>query len=322
MINLEDTESAFEYKSKWELKKAHQLFTLLKNPSLVKIGSMSTKLAMFLKLPIKSLVRNTIFQQFCGGENVVDCRPRIKQLAEYGIGTILDYSVEGQEFIDDFEKNKNEIIQTVYEAANNDNIPFAVFKLTGLGRADLIKKASVSQDSLEGNDKLEFDQLINRVDDICRSAYENNVPIFVDAEHSWFQNLIDDVVELMISRYNKKTAIVYNTIQLYRHDALDYMKKLIKKCEDNQIFLGLKLVRGAYMEKERDMAAIQGLKDPIHVTKASTDRDYDLALEYCINKIDFLSICAGTHNENSSLLLTDLMKKYNLINNDPRIHFA
>tara|TARA_B100001287_G_scaffold275587_1_gene283640 strand:+ start:8902 stop:10068 length:1167 start_codon:yes stop_codon:yes gene_type:complete len=322
MINLDDTESAFAYKSKWELKKAYYLFSVLKYPVIVKIASAITKFILAIKLPIKLIIKKTIFQQFCGGENIQECEFRISMLANYGVGTILDYSVEGQDSIDDFEKNKNEIIQTVIKASSFENIPFAVFKVTGLGRTSLIKKLNQNEIELSQNELIEKKQLINRVDEICKVAYENSISIFIDAEDSWFQNFIDEIAEIMIQRYNQRMPIIYNTIQLYRHDRIEYMKKLIDRCKRKNIFLGLKLVRGAYMEKEREVAKLLNYPDPIHKTKKDTDNSYNSALKYCLQHLSFLSICAGSHNELSSILLCDLMKEHNISNNDKRIYFA
>ena len=322
MINLDDTASAFAYKSKWELKKAYYLFSFLKYPIIVKIGSSFTRFILAIKIPINGIIRKTIFQQFCGGENIKDCENRIAQLANYGVGTILDYSVEGQESIDDFEKNKNEIIQTVIKASSFDNIPFSVFKVTGLGKTSLIRKLNIKDPVLSESEKIEKKQLINRIDQICKVAHTNSVSIFIDAEDSWFQNFIDNVAETMIEKYNLKMPIVYNTIQLYRHDRMEYMKGLIDRCKTKNLFLGLKLVRGAYMEKEREVASQSNYLDPIHKTKKDTDNDYNNALKYCIQHLSFLSICAGSHNEMSSILLCDLMKEKNLDNNDKRIYFA
>jgi len=322
MIDLEDTSSAFAYKNNWELRKALYLFSFLKYPSIVKLGSKLLRLSLSLKIPIKPIIRKTIFNQFCGGENIYDCNKRITQLAKYNVGTILDYSVEGQENIDDFEHNKKEIINTILMAKNNDNIPFSVFKVTGLGRCSLIEKASKKKKELNEKEKKEIDELILRIDQICKIAFENYVSVFIDAEDSFYQDFIDYVAELMIKRYNKKSAIVYNTIQLYRHDKIDYLKRLINYCKQENLYLGVKLVRGAYMEKERELAYQKGYKDPIHATKKDTDFDYNQALKFCIDNIDHVSICAGSHNENSTKTLIKLMSEKNLLNNDNRVYFA
>ena len=322
MINFEDTKPVFAHKSNWELKKSYYLFSILQHSFFVKIGSLLLKISFFLRIPIKKIIKMTIFNQFCGGENIQDCSKKINELYEFGIGTILDYSVEGKENESDFEKTKEEIIQTILFSSKNSKIPFTVFKITGLGKSSLIEKASLDFQSLEDNELVELNLVAMRVDEICKVANENRVPVFVDAEDSWYQDYIDKVVESMIFKYNNEFSIVYNTIQLYRHDRLHYMKDLISRCNSNGKNLGLKLVRGAYMEKEREQATKKNYTDPIQKDKQSTDNDFTKAIEYCIENIKTVSLCAGTHNEKSILHLIDLMKKSSLKNNDSRICFA
>ena len=322
MINFENTKSAFAHQSDWDLKKAYFLFSVIKSAYLVKIGSVLLKFSFFLKLPIKRMVKRTIFRQFCGGENIKDCKDKINHLSQFGIGTILDYSVEGKENDRDFERTKKEIIQTILFSANNSKCPFSVFKVTGLGRSSLIQKASQGVVKLNKSESEELKNITVRIDEICKKAFENKVSLFIDAEDSWFQDFIDTQAELMILKYNKDQTIIYSTIQLYRHDRFNYMKKLIDKCENNNCYLGLKLVRGAYMEKEREVAFKNGYPDPIHATKKATDSDFTKAVEYCVSKINFVSICSGTHNELSVQHLVKLMLKKKLSNNDNRIYFA
>ncbi len=322
MINFDDTKAVFAHKSKRELRKSYYLFSILQHSLLVKIGSLLLKISFFLRLPIKKLIKMTIFNQFCGGENIKDCTKKINKLSEFRIGTILDYSVEGKEEKSDFEKTKEEIIQTILYSANNKNIPFTVFKITGLGKSSLIKKANSNLADLSKNENLELNLVFKRVDQICKTAFMNKVSVFIDAEDSWYQDYIDSLAELMIFKYNNESTIVYNTIQLYRHDRFHYMKGLISRCSTNNKFLGLKLVRGAYMEKERERAAKKNYKDPIQKDKESTDYDFSLAVEYCLKKIDFVSLCIGTHNEKSVLHLINLMTDYSLRKNDSRIYFA
>ena len=322
MINFEDTKPVFAHKSNWELKKSYYLFSILQHSFFVKIGSLLLKISFFLRIPIKKIIKMTIFNQFCGGENIQDCSKKINELYEFGIGTILDYSVEGKENESDFEKTKEEIIQTIIFSSKNSKIPFTVFKITGLGKSSLIEKASLDFQSLEDNELVELNLVAIRVDEICKVANENRVPVFVDAEDSWYQDYIDKVVESMIFKYNNEFSIVYNTIQLYRHDRLNYMKDLISRCNSDGKNLGLKLVRGAYMEKEREQATKKNYPDPIQIDKQATDNDFTKAIEYCIENIKTVSLCAGTHNEKSILHLIDLMKKSSLKNNDSRICFA
>jgi len=321
MLNFENTESAFEYQSKKELKKAYFLFSLLKYPFLVKLGSISAVIAFKMGLPIKSFVKATIFRQFCGGETIDESEDRIIQLARYNVGTILDYCVEGKENDNDFEITKDEIIQSIIKAKENQHIPFSVFKITGLGPSSVIRKANYHEE-LDDKEKLALKSIKKRVNEICEKAHDNQVSIFIDAEDSWFQDFIDELALDMMLTYNKKSAIIFNTIQLYRHDRLHYMKNLIIKCKDSRVKCGLKLVRGAYMEKEREEAKINGYEDPIHTTRKDTDKDYNKAIDHCLNHIDILSICAGTHNEFSTKYLTEKMSKLNLKNNDNRVWFA
>ena len=322
MINFDETKAVFAHKSNLELRKSYYLFSILQHSLLVKIGSLLLKISFFLRLPIKKLIKMTIFNQFCGGENIQDCSDRINELYEFGIGTILDYSVEGKENESDFEKTKEEIIQTILFSSKNSKIPFTVFKITGLGKSSLIKKASLDFQSLEDNELVELNLVTNRVDEICRVASENRVSVFVDAEDSWYQDYIDEVVESMIFKYNNEFSIVYNTIQLYRHDRLQYMKDLISRCNSDGKKIGLKLVRGAYMEKERERAFKKNYPDPIQKDKLATDNDFTKAVEFCVENIETVSLCAGTHNEKSVLHLTNLMQKKALKNNDSRIWFA
>ena len=322
MINFKETNSVFAQKSNWELNKSYYLFSILKYSLLVKIGSFLLKISFFFRLPIKRLVKTTIFNQFCGGENIQDCNKKINELSEFRIGTILDYSVEGRENVLDFEKTKEEIIQTILYAAENKKIPFTVFKITGLGKSSLIKKANSNLDDLSKNEYSELNLVFKRVDQICKTAFDNKVSVFIDAEDSWYQDYIDSIAELMIFKYNIESAIVYNTIQLYRHDRFHYMKGLILRCSSNNKFLGLKLVRGAYMEKERERATKLNYNDPIQNDKKSTDHDFSMAVEYCLKNIAFVSLCLGTHNEKSVLHLINLMIDYSLRKNDSRIYFA
>ena len=321
MLHFDDTEAAFEYQSKKDLRKAYLLFSLLKYPILVQLGSFITIAAFKLGLPVKGLVKSTIFQQFCGGESIQESESRINQLAKYRVGTILDYSVEGKENEGDFENTKEEIVKTIIKAAENNHIPFSVFKVTGLGPSSIIKKVN-NKDALSEEEKEVVSKIRHRVNHICNMAYQNNVSVFIDAEDSWFQHFIDELALDMIMKYNKKAPIVYNTIQLYRHDRLNYMIDLIDTCRKSDVYLGLKLVRGAYMEKEREQAEIQGYRDPIHATKEDTDKDYNLAIDHCLSNLDKLYLCAGTHNEFSSSYLAQKMSENGIENSDPRICFA
>ncbi len=321
MISFDNTEIAFKSKSNRDLNKSYFLFNVIKRPSIVKIGSILTEFAFNFRLPINGIVKATIFKQFCGGENIEECTETINKLSDFGIGAILDYSVEGKENESEFEKTKNETLNTLKKATQSANIPFCVFKVTGLSRFALLEQISANKE-LSETEKIEKNKIWERVDSICKSAFENSVPIFIDAEESWIQPAIDELAETMMAKYNLKSAIVYNTFQLYRKDRLDYLISSIEEANRKKYFLGAKLVRGAYMEKERDRAQKLNYTSPINPSKEATDAMYDNALNHCLENISTVSICAGTHNEKSSLALVELMEKKSISKNDKRIYFS
>jgi len=321
-LSFENTEVAFQSKTTNQLNKSYWLFKLVSNNTLVKISPILLKIAFFLRLPIKGLIKRTIFEQFCGGESIETCDQRIKDLAKYQIGTILDYSVEGKSNEDDFNRVTQETIRTILKAKDENNIPFAVFKTSGLARIELLEKVSSSKEELSKEEKAEYERVKNRIKTICSTAYENNVRIFIDAEESWIQDAIDDLATSMMRKFNKEKAIVFNTLQMYRWDRFAYLKQSYADAENGNYFLGLKIVRGAYMEKERERAKEMGYPSPIQKDKKSCDNDYNLALTFCINHIDKIALCAGTHNEESSILLTKLMAENNLLKDDKRVYFS
>ena len=300
---FENTEIGFKSKSNKKLKKSKNLFKLLSKPILVKTGKILLKISNTLRIPTNSIIKNLFFDQFCGGETIEECETCIKELEKYNIGSILDYSVEGN--INNAHITKSEIIKTIKEAKKNKNITFCVFKMSAL----------IS--FYETKNNLE---LINQ---ICEEAKNNNIKILIDAEESWIQDKIDRITESLMSKYNThNSTIIFHTIQLYRVDKLSYLKKIHKQAKEKKYKIGLKLVRGAYMEKERLMAKKKGYISPIHNTKKECDNDFNKGLEYCINHINEIDIFAGTHNENSCIQLTQLMEKYKIPKKDTRIHFS
>lgn len=320
-LSFDNTEIAFKLKSNNELKQSYLLFKAIGYNWLVKLGPPMVNGAFNVGLPIKGLIKNTVFKQFCGGESMDDCNKTIDQLHSYGVGTILDYSVEGEEKEESFNATATETLETISKAKNNPKIPFCVFKVTGLGRFDLLAKVS-AKETLTSTEESEWGRVKNRIHNICKTAHDNNVRIFIDAEESWIQPAIDDLAHDMMREFNTQKCIVYNTIQLYRHDRLAFLKASFEDAVKNNYYLGLKLVRGAYMEKERERAVKLGYPSPIQPDKASSDKDYNEALRFCINHIDKISVCAGSHNEQSSMLLTQLMAEKGLSNNDQRVYFS
>jgi proline dehydrogenase len=320
-FSFDNTEIAFASKSNADLNRSYMLFTLVSRTSWVKFGRKITNAALGLHLPISGLIKATIFKQFCGGENISDCAKTITALGEYNIGTILDYSVEGKEAEQEFDKTAKETIDTVKRAANDKNIPFCVFKVTGMARFSLLEKVTAAT-PLSPAEESEWDKVKTRVHTICKHAAEAGVPIFIDAEESWIQGAIDNLANEMMLQFNAKKAIVYNTVQLYRKDRLNFLKISHGLAQQHQYHLGLKLVRGAYMEKERERAALMSYPDPIQNSKEDSDADYNAALDYCVENIKTIAICAGTHNEKSSLHLLQLIEKNNIPANDKRIFFS
>jgi proline dehydrogenase len=321
MISFDNTEKAFISKNDADLVRSYRLFKIIGNPTFVKLGAIFTPLALNLHLPIRGIIKKTIYKQFVGGENIEDCTKTIEELGKFDIGTILDYSVEGKEAESDFDACCKETIETIHRAKNDKHIPFCVFKVTGLARYGLLEKVSAKKE-LSSEEKQEWERVRQRVHNICEEGFKNSKPIFVDAEESWIQQAIDDLVNENKEKFNKETAIVYNTYQLYRHDRFIYLEQCIKHAKENNYHIGAKLVRGAYMEKERKRAMEMGYTSPIQPNKEGSDKDYNLALELCVKNIDHVNLCAGTHNEQSSLLLVDLMAKNNIQPSDKRIYFS
>jgi proline dehydrogenase len=322
MISFDNTEIAFKSKSNAELNKAYWLFKIIGNPSMVKFGKWSTNTALNIGLPIKGIIRKTIFCQFCGGETIQECKDTIKLLGSLGVGTILDYSVEGKTSEEDFDATVEEIIATIIAGKNDKNVPFAVFKITGISRFGILEKANDGTSKLTDLEKLELGLAISRIDKICSAAHYNNVPVFIDAEETWIQDTIDRISIEMMRKYNKDRAIVYNTLQMYRHDRLAYLEKEIEFAREHNFHYGVKLVRGAYMEKERDRASKKGYSSPIQPNKELCDGDFNKALELIVMNIDKMALCSGSHNEGSALVLIELMEKYGISKSDDRIYFA
>lgn len=322
MINFNNTEIAFKYKTDKSLRRAYRLFKIVRYPWLVSLGKKVVPIAFKFHLPIIGLIKATIFKQFCGGETIDDCDETIAILHKHNVGTILDYSVEGKIEEDDFDATCDEIVATIKKSKNNPGIPFAVFKVTGISRHGLLEKLNDVENELTNKERQEFADVFKRVDKICSTAHELGTPVFIDAEESWIQNTIDRLAESMITKYNKENTIVYNTIQLYRHDRLAYFKDQIEKGKREGYKFAGKLVRGAYMEKERDRAAEKGYQSPIQPDKISCDNDYNAALMFALDHIDNCAICCGTHNEESNMLLTELMKEKGIEKSDRRVNFA
>lgn len=321
MINLDNTEIGFHHKSNKDLRRAYYLFKVISSSTIVKVSAFLTKLALFLRLPIKGIIKATIFKQFCGGETINECDKTIQNLGTHGVGTILDYSVEGKESEDDFDQTTDIIIETILKSKNTPSIPFAVFKVSGICRFHLLEKFSKGL-ALSSKEEEEVQLVKKRIDRICNAAYDCDTSVFIDAEESWIQPAIDVWTNEMIQKYNKKKPVVYNTLQMYRHDRYDYLKQMFAFAKEHSVIYGVKLVRGAYMEKERNRALKNAYPSPIQKDKAATDSDYNKAIDFIVENHEFFALCAGTHNEHSSLYLADLIQKNNLDPQNKKFYFS
>ena len=320
-ISFEDTSVAFSYKSDAELKKAHFIFSLVNHPSISGLATGSVKWALKIGLPIEGIIKKTAFSHFCGGESIEETQPALDRLARYGVGTILDYSVEGEKTEAGFEKTTEETILTIEKAHQSNKIPFCVFKVTGIASTDLLEKVQAKA-QLTSEEQAAFQKVRERVNRICAKAFEYQVPILVDAEETWIQEPIDTLAYDMMKKYNAEKAIVFNTYQLYRTASLQNLKNSFQEAENGNYHVGAKLVRGAYMEKERARAERLGYPSPIQPDKEASDKAFNEALEFCVANKHRMAIMCGSHNEYSNKYLTELMAKNGIANHDEKFWFA
>ena len=320
-LSLEDTEIAFAARSNSELLKMDWMFSLMNKPTLNKMAVNSLLTSISLRLPIKSIVKSTIFNHFCGGETLEDCTKTMNALSGFGIGTILDFSVEGEKTETAFDHVVEETIGTIRIAAKRKDVPFAVFKTSGIASVELLEKVQAGK-TLEPAEQEALERARKRFATICGEAGKNGVKIFVDGEESWIQDIIDQWTYEEMGLYNQSKALIYNTFQLYRADMLGNLKNATEDARSANFILGAKLVRGAYMEKEAAYAARNGLKNPIQPSKDATDKDFDLGCEHCLGNLDRIHFCAGSHNEKSNLRLANALDNKGLVRNDHRIWFA
>lgn len=326
-ISFENTENAFEYKSDRELKQSRFLFNTMNYPLFVPLGTRITPFLMKTGLPIHGIIRSTIFKQFVGGETLEETAKVGATLDKYGVEVILDYGVEGKEGEENFEHATQEFIKVIKYAGTQAHIPFISVKITGIARFDLLQKLNEAPRLRSGihdyeEQMDEWDKVCDRMYRICEAASAANVGVLIDAEESWIQDPVDRLTMEMMEEFNTEKAVVYNTIQLYRHDRLDFLKLSHKIAQERGFILGVKLVRGAYMEKERARALQRGYASPIQPSKEQTDRDYNLAVTYCIDHSDKIALIVASHNEASNLLAVELTNKKGLPVNNPHLHFS
>ena len=334
-ISFDNTEFAFAYKSDKQLKKASFLFSLMGKPSLVKIGTRLAPWSVNAGLPVKGIIRNTIFSQFVGGETLEETAIVAKKLGEFNVQVILDYGVEGKEGEENFDHACEEFIRVIDYASTQPNIPFMSVKVTGFARFTLLEKLDSAMhrgqgslmkrylkavEELSPEEKEEWHRVRHRVMRVCETGAEKKVGVLIDAEETWIQDPVDALTILMMDTFNKERAVVYNTLQHYRHDRLQFLKDSYEAAVERKFILGAKLVRGAYMEKERKRAAEMGYPSPIQGNKQSTDNDYNAAVKFCIDHIEKVALMVASHNEYSNLLATQLLQQKGLPLNHPHVH--
>lgn len=320
-VSFEDTSVAFSYKPDAALRKANFIFSLVNHPWISALATGSVKLGLKLRLPIEGLIRSTAFEHFCGGESIEKSEEAVQQLARYGVGTILDYSVEGEKSEHGFDLTMEETLRTIEKAKQSKAIPFSVFKMTGVASFDLLEKVQRG-DALTPAEQQAYTRVKERVDAICKRAYDLQVPVLIDAEETWIQEPIDAMAYAMMAKYNKEKAIVFNTYQLYRTASLKNLRDSFHVAAMHQYYLGAKLVRGAYMEKERARASAMGYESPIQPTKEATDEAFNQALAFCMDNKQRITVMCGSHNEYSNHYLTVLMEKHGVAPTDGRVWFA
>ncbi|MDK7375607.1 MULTISPECIES: proline dehydrogenase family protein [Weeksella] len=323
MSLFDNTEYAFQVKSDQELKKAHLLFKLIGNEGLTKLGGKIFNIAPFLvSFPmVKPLIRKTIYSQFVGGETPQEAIKVANELYRYHVSSILDYSVEGQTEESDFDHVRDVMLELIDISKNNPSIPFVVFKPTAFGRIELWEKVG-KKTQLNPEETKAWENTRKRFEDVCEKGYQLDVNIMIDAEETWMQDAADDLCDEMMMKYNQKRPVIWNTLQMYRHDRLAYLKTMYEKAQKDNYFLGYKIVRGAYMEKERERAQAEAYPSPIQPNKEASDRDYDLALEFIASHHERFGLFAGTHNEGSCELLAKLMNENGIEKNNPNFWFG
>ena len=318
---LDNTKNGFSLKSNFELKKAYFLFKIISNKSLTNIGKKALELSLKLRLPILFLVKGTVFEQFCSGESLDESFKTVERLYDKNVKSYLHYSVEGLENEESYDTSLNEVIDSIEFVAKKNILDFTVFKPTAIASSKILQKVSENK-SLDNNEQGLYDKILSRFDAICNFAYKKGVKILVDAEESWIQDSIDEIVLRMMIKYNKQESIVFNTSQMYRHDRLDYLKRLKDIAEKERFFIGIKLVRGAYIEKENKRAIKNNYRSPICDSKKLTDLNFNEGASFILSNLNIFSLFSGTHNEESIYNIIDLMKSNKVNNSNQKVWFG
>ena len=318
---LDNTKNGFILKSNFELKKAYILFKVISSRTLTNLGKNLLELSLKLKLPVLFIVRATVFRQFCSGENLQESYETVKKLNKKNVKSYLHYSVEGLENEKTYDNSLNEVVKSIEFAASKDILDYTVFKPTAVASSVILNKVTEEKE-LSSFEKGLYIRIVDRFDIICKTAFENQIKILVDAEESWLQDAIDDIVLMMMIKYNTDNTIVYNTSQMYRHDRLKYLKELKKKSIENKFQIGIKLVRGAYIEKENRRAKKYSYKSPICESKHATDKNFNEGANFILSNLENFSLFCGSHNEKSIYNILDIMRESKMENNNPKIWFG
>lgn len=316
------SDSAFSHYSISQLRRTKVLFKILQNPLVSWFSGFVPHIPILLRLPfVKSLIKHYIFSHFCGGEDWKEVHQSALKLQKQNILSSLDYSVECKQTEQDYETTKKVLLNVLEEAKNLSHIPFCVLKITGLGRFALLEKIHNGQ-TLSDNEKAEWQRVQSRFDSICEKAVDCNTKLLVDAEESWIQKPIDNIVKRAMKRHNQNEPMIYNTYQLYLKAKYEQLKTDWEKAKEKGYILGSKLVRGAYMEKETKRAVKMHLPNPIQPSKAKCDQDFNDSLKFCLKHIDDFGIYIGTHNIESTQKARQLMQEYGIAKSDERVFFS
>lgn len=322
IVDFSNTEVAFAGKSNEELRRSAWIFGLMNRHWLVGIGSKLGLAAIRMHLPfVEGIVKSTIYEQFCGGTTLLNSQPTIDKLAEQGCLTILDYGAEVKNTEEEYNQTMNETIRAIDFAERTSHVPIVSTKVTGMARFDLLKQIQEGE-AFTPETRQEYKNILKRIDAICHVAAQKGVGVFFDAEESWIQDPIDHFVNMMMRRYNKERAVVYNTFQMYRKERLRVLISAFNQAERNGYILGAKLVRGAYMDKERERAQEMGYPSPIHPNKAATDDAYNTAVKFCTDNYERIAFCNASHNDESNLLLAELCHRKGIARNHPHFLFC
>ncbi len=317
-VDLHDTRIAFERKSDRQLARAAWLFAMMNSPFIVRVGTGLALLGLRMRLPIQGIIRKTLLQQFCGGTSLEDSLGAVRELEAHGVETVLDYGAETRETEGEFDNTLEELLKAVGFAGANRSVTIVSTKITGLARFEVLEKISAGQ-ALTSDEQGSWERTLARLDRLCSAAGEQGVALFIDGEESWIQEAIDRAAGLMMERHNRDRIVVFNTFQMYRHDRMDYLKQSYEQARSGGFLLGAKLVRGAYMEKERERAHRMGYPSPIHASREATDRDYDAAVAFCANHHEQVSCCVASHNIRSTGLMLELMDSLGLPADHPHL---